>query len=77
MREKKSFFGYNPQKVRHYLSVMHTEKLLLEDKVKKQVDAFTKEQAELLKQIENVEREIEQVGKIEMSLKQWIQRNQT
>jgi cell division septum initiation protein DivIVA len=77
MREKKSFFGYNPQKVRQYLSVMHTEKLLLEDKVMKQVDAFTKEQAELLKQIENVEREIEQVGKIEMSLKQWIQRNQT
>ncbi|SFL64280.1 hypothetical protein SAMN03159341_10830 [Paenibacillus sp. 1_12] len=75
-REKRSLIGYDPVKVEAYIHSLQLEIKSLERRRREDHQAYMIQSTELLNDVDNLKKKALELEQMEMSLKQWIQRNQ-
>ncbi|WP_282939557.1 hypothetical protein [Paenibacillus sp. RC67] len=74
MREK-SLLGYDPRKVERYFSTLEAEEVQLDEQLREGETTYKQKEAELLSELAALKHKIDELDRLELGLKQWIQRN--
>ena len=75
MRAGSTLGGYDPRKVRQYVSLLETETLIMTERLEQQRAVFAAREAELNEEVERLKRELAEQERMESNLKQWLERN--
>lgn len=75
MRLIKQLFGFNPEQITHYISLLEAENLLLQKVRIQEYKSFHSKKTELLRKIETLNAEMTKLDEMEHNIRLWIEKN--
>lgn len=75
MRLIKQFFGFNPEQITQYISLLEAENQSLQKVRVKEYKAFHSNKTELLRRIEILNVELTNLDEMEHNIRLWIEKN--
>jgi hypothetical protein len=72
MKKRRSWFGYSQASVEHYVSLLETEHMLIEQHLDTKRQQFAEDLQPSRRSLERVKQELQQLERLENRLTDWI-----